>query len=91
VDSMQQLQGEEGGFKFRDLVEEPGLIGQSHGGGFVKAAGAQQLQIGRLEFVQRLPEPGFAIPQIGTERQPGRLQKSSGWRSTPPKRRGTLK
>jgi len=89
--AMQQLQGEERGLEFRHLVEEPGLIGEPHGRRFVEAAGAQQLQIGRIQFFKSLPEPGYTISQIGTERKPGRLQKSSGWRSTPPKRRGTLK
>jgi hypothetical protein len=91
VDAMQQLQGEERGLEFRHLVEEPGLIGESHGRRFVEAAGAQQLQIRPIEFFESLPQPGFTISQVGTEREPGRLQKSSGWRSTPPKRRGTLK
>ena len=91
LDAMQQLLREEVCFKFGDEVQEPALLAQSDGFGFIETGDAQKLEIGAVQLCERGLQNCLAVANVRAEAEIYKVQNNSGWLPMPPNRRGTLK
>jgi hypothetical protein len=79
-------------FEFSDEIQEPRLVFEANGLGFIDAGCTQQPNLRALELFERELNRCAAIAYIRTEAEIDELQKSSGCRPpNSPNFRGTLK
>ena len=71
---VQELAGEQAGFDFEDLIEEPGLVFEEHGGGFEDGGGAYEFEGRPSEGFDCLLQVVFAVTKVGAEGEVGGFQ-----------------